>query len=265
MNPIVTLVRDTMGDSILQYALVMERTLKDTVKRAAKGITRRVIDITPPAFAGVKGAAAYRHGRKKIARQMGGVLAPVKLKGRRLITHVYGHQLAKPVYVRTAEKYTDVVAVYRQNRTFRNKGVGVRSRGLRSAKYFVDVRKFNTLLKAKEARVGVLASGWAAAAAALDVPLQNWISRHGQSRGTVKLDLASARMRIVVSNFAGSGLPENVAAELDRRIAYAVQYQRDAMAREVRYMMGKKAQELAIKTRNFDGVVPPGMFGGAES
>jgi hypothetical protein len=38
------------------------------------------------------------------------------------------------------------------------------------------------------------------------------------------------------------------------------------MARKVRYKlhMGKHALEVAIKTRDFDHAVPPGMFGGSD-
>lgn len=264
MTPSIELIHDHIGPTLERYAEVMGRTLKETVIRAAKGITRRVVAITPPAHEGVEGAAAYRYGRRKIKSDMERVLAPVKLKGKRIISEVFGHKLATPITIRTAEKYPDVVAVYKQHTKFRANGVGARSDRL-PHKYFVDERKFNRLLKAKEARVGVLASGWSEGAAELDVPLQNWISRHGRGRGTVNKDLMSARMRITVSNRASSGLPNNVAYELKRRIKFAVEYQRGAMEREVKYYAMKKARDLGIKTRNFDALVPEGMSGRSDT
>ena len=259
MSPEITLVHDHMGPALLRYAEVMGRTLAGTVERAAKGVTRRVISITPPGSAGTSGAAAYRQGRKKIAAQMAAVFAPVKLKGRRKITTVFGHRLKRPVYVPTRERFPDVAATYRQRTHARNTGVGiVQSRG---AKAFVDVRKFNAVIAAKQSRVGLLASGWSAAAQTLDVPLPQWVSRHGPARGTIKQDLRSAQMRITVRN-AAPGLPANLAAELDRRIGYALRYQAEAMRREMEYYAAKVARDLAIKTRNFAPLVPAGMFGG---
>lgn len=262
MSPEITLVHDHMGPALLRYAEVMGRTLAGTVERAAKGVTRRVISITPPASQGMTGAAAYRAGRTRIANQMSALLAPVKLKGRRKITTVFGHRLKRPVYVQTKELHPDVAGLYRANtRTLRD-GVGVRLKNYRPGKkFYVDTRKFAALLQARQSRVGLLASGWSAAAQALDVPLQQWISRHGAARGTIKQDLRSAQMRITVRNEA-PGLPANLAAELDRRIGYAVRYQADAMRREMDYYAGKVARDLAIKTRNFSPLVPAGMFGG---
>lgn len=265
MTPQITLVHDNIGPSLIKYSEVMGRTLADTVKRAAKGVTRRVIAITPPAHEGVEGAAAYRWGRNKIRHDMQRVLAPVKLKGKRIVSVVFGHPLKKPITIRTAEKYPDVVAVYRQNRKFRTSGIGVHATNLKDRKYYVDAAKFQRLVKTKEASVGKLASGWAEGATALDVPVQNWISRHGRGRGAVKFDLMSSRMRITVANQAPSGLPANVVAELQRRIGYAVQYQADAMKRAVEYYAMKKAREVGIRTRNFDALVPEGMAGRSDT
>ena len=259
MSPEFTLVHDQMGPSLLRYAEVMGRTLKGTVERAAKGVTRRVIEITPPGSQGTIGAAAYRQGRQKIARQMAMVLAPVKLKGRRKVTKVFGRPLKRVAFVKTTERYPAVAEEYRKRTRARGSGVGISA--MRGPKAFVDIVKFRAVLAAKQARVGALASGWAAAADALDVPVQQWIARHGAGRGTIKRELGGAQMRITVQNLTG-GLPANLAAELDRRINYAVRYQRDAMKREVDYYAGKVARDLAIKTRNFSALVPAGMMGG---
>lgn len=265
MTPRIELVADSMTFSLQRYAEVMNRSLADTVRRAARGVTRRVIALTPPAHEGVSGAAAYRYGRAKIRKDMERVLAPVRLKGRRLISVVFGQRLARPITVRTAEKYPDVVSVYRQHRRFRNVGVGVKSRNLGEAKFYVDQRKFARLLKAKEQKVGTMASGWAEGAAALDVPLQNWIARHGRGRGQVKMALMGARMRITVINRATSGLDGNVEAEMHRRIQYALRYQQNAMRREMDYVALKRARELGIKTRNFDAIIPEGMAGRSDT
>jgi hypothetical protein len=213
----------------------MRKSLPETVREAARRATKMVISITPPAHEGISGADAYRFGRMRIYRDMSSVLAPVRLKGKR------------------RERWPDVAAVYRANRRFRKSGVGVTAKA-RSPKFYVDTRKFNTLLKEKESHVGRLASGFAAAAIALDLPLQTWISRHGTGRGMVKTELASPRMRITVVNFAPN-LPSNVQAELARRIPYALTYVANGMARNIDVMVRKTAREFGIKTREvFDAL-----------
>lgn len=246
MTPVFKLARNDIGPSIRRYAAEMKKGLPEVTKSTAKGVTRRVIDVTPPASAGVVGAAARRAGFDRIASDMGKVLAPVRLKGRRKITTVFGHTVARPFYVPTRELHPDVAGAYRQHRTFRNNGVGVRARNLRERKLFVDERKFAAVLKAKQARVGALASGWTAAAQALDVPVQQWISRHGTSGGRIQIDTAGDRMRVTVENFA-PGVPENVRAELARRIPYAVEYQAAAMARAIAGYHNRTKQELGLK------------------
>lgn len=263
MEPTLTLIRDDMSNKLLLYAEIMGKRLTDVVKRMAKGVTRRVIAITPPGSQGTTGAAAYRQGRTRIARQMSAVLAPVKLKGQRKVTSVFGRKLAAPVIVPTKERHPDVATLYR-NQLRTDKSGRLKLNNFRGQKFYVDVRKFKAVLAARQARVGSLAAGFSSAAAALDVPLQNWVSRHGRAGGNISLDLAGAAMRITVRNFAPS-LPAPLRAETQRRIEYAITYQQAAMERECSFVAFKTAQELAIKTRNFSALVPAGMMGGDDS
>lgn len=263
MEGSLSLVQDRISPTLERYAEQMGRTLAATIKRAAKGVTRRVISITPPASAETTGAAAYRQGRRKIEQQINSVLAPVKLKGQRKITTVFGRKLKTPVYAPTKERFPDVAAVLRSRLVARGNDVGIRGRA-GGAKTFVDVRKVKAIIASKNSRVGVLASGWQAAAAALDVPVQQWIARHGGGGGRVELDFFTARMHVTAENFA-TGVPAGVRGAMAKRIVYAVQYQRAAMEREIDYMVFKKAQENAMRTRNFSALVPAGMMGGDES
>jgi hypothetical protein len=262
MEGSLSLVQDRITPTLERYAEVMGRTLASTIKRAAKGVTRRVISITPPASAETTGAAAYRQGRRKIEKQIDSVLAPVKLKGRRKITTVFGRKIGKPVYVPTKERFPDVAATLRSRIVARGGDIGLRLN--RGAKAFVDVRKVKAIIAAKNSRVGVLASGWQAAAAALDVPVQQWISRHGGGAGRVTLDFFTARMHVTAENFA-TGVPAAVRGALSKRIIFALQYQKAAMEREIDYIVFKKAQDNAIATRNWSALVPAGMMGGDDS
>lgn len=238
------LVHDGIGASILRYAAEFKKGLREITRNAARGVTRRVIDITPPANQGATGADAYRAGRTKIASQMSSVLAPVRLKGRRQITTVFGHRPKRRIIVPTKERWPDVAGIYRNNLHASRNGVGLRLNN-HGQKYYVDIRKFQAVLKERQANVGKLAAGWAAGASALDVPLQAWISRHGTSGGRVKLDVGGERMRITVENL-GDGLPGGLRSELGRRIPYAVQYQADAMGRAIDGYHKRTRRELGI-------------------
>lgn len=256
----IQLVRDRMGDTLDRYAETMGRTMAQTLRRAAKGIARRVIAITPPGSAGVTGAAARRQGQQRIARQMSAVLAPVRIKGRRRITVVFGRKIKRPVFVPTRERIVDVAAHYRRELRKNSSGTGLVLRNP-GRKAWVDVRKFEAELQRRQGGVGRLASGWAEGARVLEVPVQAWVARHGTSRGAIRVNTLTADMHITVFN-RSAGLPAPLRGEMERRIVAAVGYQREAMEREIRYMGFKQAQALAIRTRNFSALVPEGMEGG---
>ena len=246
MDPVVTLVEDNITPTLERYAEVMGRTMRTTVRRAARGVTRRIISIPPPASAGTTGRAAYQQGRQRIASDLSSVLAPVKLKGRRVISMVFGRPISHPVTVPTTERYPDVEQVYASQSHFRGRGLGFHA-SKHGNKFFVDARKFRTLLTERQARVGRLASGWLAPAQALDVPVPAWVVRHGSSRGAVRVIEDATSSRITAVNYA-PGLPANVRSELKRRIGYAMAYQRAAMRREIDHMVLKNAGDSGITT-----------------
>jgi hypothetical protein len=248
LAPVFKLVRNDITPTLRKFSAEMKKGMREVTRQAARGITRRLLEITPPASEGVSGLDARRAGENKITGQMRRILAPKNLKGRRKITHVFGRKLKRPVYVQTKEKYPDVAALYRDNTRFRTIGAGVTTRKVAN-KFYVSATKFKAEQRSRHGQVGKFASGWAPGAAALDVPVQNWISRHGASNGMVRVDTAGDRMRVVVENFA-PGTPANLRDDMARRIPYAVQYQADAMTRAIEGMNNRIAGELGIKQSN---------------
>lgn len=221
MDPELQLVHDNISPSIMRYADITKRSLRDALARAHRGVTRRVMAITPPASEnslssrGTLGREAFNAGKGKISRQLNAVFAPRTLKRKR------------------RERHPDVEEIYRQHRRFRNKGVGVSvSAGII---HFVDRRKFLALRNRKWAAVGRLASGWTPSARFAELNVPQWVARHGTARGSVEGNFISDAMRITSRNYA-PGAPGNVVYEMQRRIPYAVRYQRDAMDREIRYL-----------------------------
>lgn len=262
MDPKFTVIRDQTPQLIERYSEITGRGLIASLKRFAKGVARRLVhEITPPAHGSVKGAAAYRTGRKRISSDMARVLAPRRLKGKRKITHVFGRRLARPVYAKTKEKHPDVHAAYRRVARFRNKGSGVKTGRVRQV-MFVDRTKYKALEKRLHGNVGRLASGWVSAAAAMGQSVQAWIARHGRSRGAVRQNFATGgRLMVEMTNRLPANLPGHVRHELERRVVYAVQYQRNAMKREMEYIALRAGQQAGMKVRRMP-MVPAGMYGG---
>jgi hypothetical protein len=159
MEIITSVIRDG-SQEIQAFAEAARKSYKDAFLYTAKSAVKNMIAITPPANAGagaLTGSAdAFRAGKLRIAHQMSSLLVPVKLKGFRMITKVFGHTLSKPVRVATKERYPDVRGVYRANSSINAAGrVSVHQ----GQKFYVDKRKFQALLKYKQSRVGALASG----------------------------------------------------------------------------------------------------------
>lgn len=245
LAPVIRILRNNITPTLHRFSTEMKRGLRDVTRQAAKGITRRIIDLTPPASAQSTGQDARRAGENKIAGQMNYVLAPKRLKGRRKITQVFGHKLKRPVYVPTTEKYPNVREIYEANTKTRTAGTGISAKRT-TQKFYVDATKFKAELRTRQGQVGKFASGWNAGAGALEVPVQNWISRHGASSGTVRVDTAGDRMRVVVENLA-PGVPGNLRADMARRIPYAVDYQTAAMERAIVATKQRTAGDLGIK------------------
>ncbi|HEX2101312.1 MAG TPA: hypothetical protein VHF69_11635 [Candidatus Synoicihabitans sp.] len=240
MDPALNIQRDTLTPTLRRYAEVMDKRPREVLRLAAKGIARRMlVDLTPPAGNGVKGTAARRRGSLKISRDISKVVTAKRLKGRRLITHVFGRKLARPIYVPTRELYPDAHGAFRRFQKQRVRRVVV-----------VDAAKVKALHKTLSAHVGRLMSGWVPIAAALDVPVAAWVAVHGTSRGAARLALGGNTPRIVMINRA-PGLPPRHHSETVRRLGYALEYQRKAMIRAMDYVVMKEAKAAGfVTTRN---------------
>jgi hypothetical protein len=131
---------------------------------------------------------------------------------------------------------SDIHARFRDKRTGR-----VNKRNLRT-KY--RVANLAAYIQKELERVGILASGWNAAAAKLGARVPDWIARHGTGRGTIKIVVSLAEVRITITNavkFASGvdGLLRRVQAALDKRTG--------AMNRQVDHFQQKSAKEAGFK------------------
>lgn len=240
MLPTLTLTRDNLTPTLLEWGRVMGKEGPAILDEFGKRTHRQVLRITPPAHAGGATArAAFAAGRSKIDRQMNSVMAPRTLKRRRLITTVFGRPQNPAIAVITQERHPDVAGLYRQFLRYRNKGVGanVSSRGVI---YFVDKRKFDAERDRRVARVGLLASGWSPGARGLGIlsEVPAWVLRHGMARGSFKRVVKGYHTRITVSCDVATPR-SSVRAELARRLPYAIRYATNGMKRNIAAMAAK--------------------------
>jgi hypothetical protein len=191
-----------------------KRSRSEVLKDQARLFVRDVILITPPnkdfKLNRKGGEAAVSNDIRKIFRQS---------KARDAISDP-----------------SDIHARFRDKRTGR-----VNKRNLK-AKY--RVANLAAYIQKELERVGILASGWNAAAAKLGAKVPDWIARHGTGRGTIKITVSLAEVRITITNavkFASGvdGLVRRVQAALDTRAG--------AMNRQVDHYQQRAAKEAGFK------------------
>lgn len=221
---------------IERYAMATSLDFEYAALRLCRGIMRRVMGITPPAYGKRGDGGALTHTDKKrgesaIDSDLSALFIPVPLKGLR------------------EEQWPDVAGIHGQIfRTAKRPGKRIRRGG--RADYYVDERKLNALRKVLFARIGKLASGWLSGMEALKATgAPAWVRRHGNARGKHKLLVSLSRTSMSRTHgftfvAANTGVHPTLVPELDRRIAYATGYAANALNRETNAILAKRGQEF---------------------
>ena len=99
-------------------------------------------------------------------------------------------------------------------------------------------------IKKELEKVGILASGWNAAAAKLGAKIPDWISRHGSGRGGIKFTFSFSECRITITNAVkfASGVKD-----LTRRVQRTLDKRAGAMNRQVDDFQKKAAKGAGFK------------------
>lgn len=214
-----------IDDSQMQRAItrLLEETKREhsvVLREQARGIVRRIIDLTPPANGKTKGGAAKKAGEATLRADIFKVFLPVKAG--------------------TAEH----VPIAAEHARWRGPNGRVR-RGLAvDEKIRVNRNQLAEYLRQELRKVGWLAAGWNAAALALRVPIPAWISRHGTGHSTSSIKATASSIEIIMTNgtkFAGR------ARDLERRVKLAVQTQAAALLRRMEHSTNKAAKSSGFK------------------
>lgn len=211
---------------------------------SSSGKVPGLVQVTQPMNANAKGAKALAIGKRAIDRDLARVFAPVKIKGRRKITQVFGQQMKRPKFVQTKEMHPDVDAIHSARFKRKTDKGGKMTRG-RAQAYYVDVKKLEATRKRLHARVGRLASAVVGAGERALGPLNGvpaFVRRHSSNLGAVALLEDNRGIRVRAANYATAAN-----AELQRRFNRVAEYRFRAMERELPYMaraLEKKFQPL---------------------
>jgi hypothetical protein len=176
--------------SLNAFAANSRKTGQEILRSQAKLFVQDVVKITPPN----RGKANRKGGEATIRADIRKIMRASNAK----------------------DAVTDPADIHS---SYRNKSTG---RVRRELKNKIKVRNLAAFIKAEIEKVGILASGWNAAAARLGAKLPAWITRHGTGRGSIRILLGALSMRIVLANavkFVGNvkGLTRRVQSALDRR------------------------------------------------
>lgn len=217
--------------SLERYAMITNRTFKETLLRASRGAVRYVIRITPPFHADggpdAPTGPAKARGARAIYRDLARHFRPVRSRG----IGPRGVQYPARIHLRLLKSG--------------RKRPGRPLQRDQAAPYFVDASKLNALEMELRSHVGRLASGWMPAVNAVGATgTPQWITRHSGS-GSARLDLEGSELSFTAIN-QPKYLHANLAAEMNRRVPYAVQYQFNAMQRELDHLLLRDATKAGL-------------------
>jgi hypothetical protein len=233
---IETSIMLTSGSDILErFAFAANKTFAATLLQAGRGAVRYAIEITPPASAsGVTsgldspGQARLR-GQQSIRRDLNHAFAPVRLKGKR------------------KERISGAQLVQIHHRLLSQKRPGAPMKRDRGQPYYVDARKLRTLERKLISHVGRLASGWVAAAQALNVRgVPSWVARHGSMRGSVDVQLEGTALYVSAVNQLSPRAPAWIGPETQRRANYAARYALNDLQRQLPHLLARQARAAGL-------------------
>lgn len=215
-----------LRSSMQRLANAANKAPKDIVEEAARGFVRDVVKITPPGSPGVSGTAAKKQGEAGILKGLGSIMVAADKKA-------YG-------------PFEDPAAVHKRARNPRTGRVDKRvlrggARG--GAKAQVTASALAAYKKVILAKVGLLASGWNAAAAKLGVRLPAWVSRHGTGRGAVVVKVTPTSFSVTVSNEVK--FVEGV-KDYERRVKWAIRSQERKIDRRADFLLKKAIREAGF-------------------
>lgn len=217
------------------------------IREQAKGVVRRLVDITPPAHEGVRGIEARRHGEALVESNIRGIYGTPDQAMELIKAGSSPDDGMAKGYWRHLKRgeFEDAAVILRavtgrglapfdggkQHQALKRGRARPRNKGI--LYYVTDPKQLDAYISEIKGRVGWLAAGWNQAAASLGVQPPQWIWRHN-APGKVIIRETDARFEVLMTNEVKYA---REAADLQRRLQWAVDQQAAAMERRTANML----------------------------
>lgn len=231
----------------------------------AKGFVKDIIGVTPPSM-GKADKTSQRRGESKVKADIRKAYGtPSDLW--RLIRDAAGKDIADNFWaymkVRQWNKANDIAQRFtgrsldvfdggREHQRRRNSRTGrvIGGGQPKDKQVFLaetQERELRNYIRHQQARVGLLASGFVAAAGRLNVKTPKWVHRHGSSVGSINVRSTPGTFQITISNNARHGRKN----DLPRRIAWVLKTDKrkkrliNSIRYDIRAVMKRQAMNVA--------------------
>jgi hypothetical protein len=189
------------------------------MEEQARGVVRKLMDITPPSNGKTRGVKAKKLGEAAIASD---------------VRNVFIGSTPKNSEVSSMSEMANIMHTKRRGGNIRIKRAVKQTRAARSM--------ITNFIKVKQKGVGYLASGWASAARRLGkIRVPSWIGRH-DAPGDADIKSTSTTITATISNMVKWASDVHL---IDQRIQYAVRWQTRAMQNRVNNFLKKAAKKLS--------------------
>lgn len=243
--------------ALRRFGAESKRTSLEILTQQAKLFVRDIVRITPPST----GKTSIVKGKNRLVSDICRIvktLPAAKFNKPGLFNEesveTFAHQGAAPVgeiehkMLRSADAIEKWHQARRNNRgrvpkINKNATTGIRKRDLKFLDQgFTTPALLTAYMKIQLAKIGILASGWNAAAVRLGQVLPQWITRHGTTRGECDVTASGGTLKIRITNavrFAGD------VSGMDRRVQSALNNRAKQMDKQVDDYAVKKASRAA--------------------
>lgn len=228
--------------AMVRFAANSKKTSEEILRHQAQLFIRDAIRITPPGKA-ANGSAVLVADLTRIFRPVPdeAIHAFRATNGGDTKTDLFGHAGVKALGEVSEKVLTlaEMHAFHQERRTKRgrvmkvnrNARTGLKKKDLKGLDVgIVAIRDFKAYVASQKKLIGKLASGWAAAAQSLGIRLSPWISRHGTSRGAIKISTQNQTISIRMEN-AVPFAPD--VRGLQRRVQWALNNRAKQMDKQV--------------------------------
>jgi len=203
-------------ETAARFLATSKRDALVVMKQQAKGIIKEVIAITPPGGPNIPSGKARARGAAKVKADILKVVRGVTPE------RAKQHDVASLVESRRVRGRVPSEVVPR---------------------ILVPRDKLKAYIKAKQQRVGFLASGWNVAAAKLGLKPQAWVWRN-TGPGAMEVIVTDKDIQIRATNAVPYA---SEMSKLRRRLQQALHMQRNKMERQLRHFLAKTAKKVGFK------------------